>query len=94
MRTIFAAALLVCCATAASAGEPLLDGPVAAGGFGMSGSDYYGDIRSRMPFTREGPPRPVGVADLERARAARMRAATASRRVEARSSARRRTPHG
>ncbi|MCJ2095356.1 hypothetical protein MKK67_23055 [Methylobacterium sp. J-072] len=86
MRLTFAA-LLVCCATAACAGEPLLDGPVTGGGFGMSGSDYYGDIRSRMPFTQEASPRPIGLRDVERARAVRKRA-------EARYPARRRTPHG
>jgi len=86
MRLTFAT-LLVCCATAACAGEPLLDGPVMGGGFGMSGSDYYGDIRGRMPFTQEASPRPVGIADVERARATRTRA-------EARYPARRRLPHG
>jgi hypothetical protein len=93
MHLIYAA-LLVCCATAASAGEPLMDGPVVGGGFGMSGSDYYGDIRSRMPFTVEAAPRPAGVAETERARAARIRAVAASRRADARSAVRRRSPHG
>lgn len=93
MRSIFAA-LLVCCATAASAGETLMDGPVVGGSFGMSGSDYYGDIRSRMPFTAESAPRPTGVAATERTRAARMRVVAATRRADARSSARRRSPHG
>ncbi|MCJ2124190.1 hypothetical protein [Methylobacterium sp. J-077] len=68
------AALLVCSATAACAAEPLLDGPVTGGGFGMSGSDYFGDIRSRMPFTQEASPRPIGLGDVERARAVRKRA--------------------
>ena len=81
------AALLVCSATAACAGEPLMDGPVTGGCFGMSGADYYGDIRSRMPFTQEASPRPIGVAEVERARAVRKRA-------EARYPARRRSPHG
>ncbi|KQS57169.1 hypothetical protein ASG32_31645 [Methylobacterium sp. Leaf361] len=80
MRLLLAVPLLVLVATGASAGEPLLDGPVVAGGFGMGGSDYYGDVHSRMPFTGEAPPRPVGMADIVRVRAARARAATASRR--------------
>lgn len=80
MRLLLAASLLVLVATGASAGEPLLDGPVVAGGFGMGGSDYYGDVHSRMPFTGEAPPRPVGMAHIVRVRAARARAATASRR--------------
>ena len=84
MRSILAA-LLVCCATAAIAGEPPTDGPVAAGGFGMSGADYYGDMHSRMPFTREDAPRPAGIADVERAQVMRKRADGASRR---------RSPHG
>ncbi|MEE7505992.1 hypothetical protein [Methylobacterium mesophilicum] len=80
MRFLLAIPLLVLATAGASAGEPLLDGPVVAGGFGMGGSDYYGDVRSRMPFTGEAPPRPVGMADIVRVRAARARAATASRR--------------
>ncbi|MEE7447955.1 hypothetical protein MRF4_09040 [Methylobacterium radiotolerans] len=80
MRFLLAGPLLALIATGAAAGEPRLDGPVVAGGFGMGGSDYYGDVRSRMPFTGEAPPRPVGMADIVRVRAARRRADTASRR--------------
>jgi hypothetical protein len=80
MRSIFAALSLACVATAAPAGEALMDGPVVAGSFGMGGSDYYGDMHSRMPFTREAPPRPIGVADIERVRAARRRAEAPSRK--------------
>ena len=89
MRLIFAAALLAFIATSASAGEPLTDGPVSAGGFGMGGADYYGDIRIRMPFTGEEPPRPISMADIERVRAARRRADFASRQALHR----RRLPH-
>lgn len=80
MRILLAVPLIVLVSAGASAGEPLLDGPVVAGGFGMGGADYYGDVRSRMPFTGEAPPRPVGMADIVRVRAARGRAATASQR--------------
>lgn len=69
MRSILAALCLACAATTAVAGEPLMDGPVVAGGFGMGGSDYYGDIHARLPFTREEAPRPIGIADMERRRA-------------------------
>ncbi|GJE10392.1 hypothetical protein FOHLNKBM_1425 [Methylobacterium longum] len=81
MRPIFAALCLACAATAALAGEPLGDGPVAAGGFGMDGSDYYGDIHARMPFTREEAPRPIGLADIARARAARGRAVASAHTI-------------
>ena len=95
MRPIFAAGLLVAFATVACAGEPLADGSVTAGGFGMDGADYYGDVRSWMPFTREAPPRPVGVADVERVRAARRRTEAATRRTEVlRPMSHRRPPHG
>lgn len=93
MRSIFAAALFAFVVTSASAGEPLAEIPVSAGGFGMSGADYYGDVRSRMPFTREEPPRPLGIADIERVRAARRRAEATSRRVDSRHRPRRRSPH-
>ena len=57
-----------------------MDGPVVAGSFGMDSSDYYGDVRSHMPFTGEEPPRPIGIAEIERVRAARRRAEVASQR--------------
>jgi hypothetical protein len=79
MRSIFAAIVLAGLITSATAGEPRMDGPVVAGGSGMSGADYYGDVQSHMPFTREIPPRPLGIADVDRVRAARRRAEIASR---------------
>lgn len=88
MRSIFAAALFAFVVTSASAGEPLINGPVSAGGFGMGGADYYGDVRTRMPFTREEPPRTIGIADIERVRAASRRAAASARRPVSR-----RRPH-
>lgn len=81
MRSIFAVALLTFITTSASAGEVLADGPVSAGGFGMTGADYYGDVRSHMPFTQEAPPHLIGIADIRRVRAARRRAEAASRRA-------------
>ncbi|MGH1572435.1 hypothetical protein ACRAWG_19295 [Methylobacterium sp. P31] len=69
-----------------------MDGPVVSGGFGMGGSDYYGDVRERMPFTQEAPPHPIGLAEMERFRAARQRAEMGSRRTEARHPERRRSP--
>lgn len=80
MRLILATAFLACLSTAASAGEPLADGPVAAGSFGMSGADYYGDTHSHMPFTDDEAPRPIGMADLGRVRAVRGRADAPSRK--------------
>jgi len=94
MRSILAATALAFLATAASAGERGMDGPVSAGGFGMSGADYYGDIRSHMPFTEEAPPKPIGIAEIERFRAARRQAEAASRRADARHHPRRRLHHG
>ena len=79
MRSLSSAAFLALIATGAVAGEPTVEGPVTAGGFGMSGADYYGDLRSHMPFTRAAPPRPIGISDIERVRAARRRAEVASR---------------
>ncbi|WP_457108800.1 hypothetical protein [Methylobacterium sp. P5_C11] len=75
MRPFLAATFLALIVTGATAGEAGLEGPVVAGGFGMGGSDYYGDVRSRMPFTSEAPPRPVGMIDITRVRAARRRQA-------------------
>ena len=89
MRSIFATCLLAFVASGASAGELPGDGPVSAAGFGMGGADYYGDVRSHMPFTQEAPPRPIGMADVERVRAARRRAETAPRQV----AQRRHRPH-
>jgi hypothetical protein len=95
MRAFCTLALLAGLATASSAAEPVTDGPVVGGSFGMDGSDYYGDVRNRMPFTQDAPPRPIGMADIARARAARRRAEPAVRRAEARHAlARRRSPHG
>jgi hypothetical protein len=89
------AAFLTLLATAACAAESPTDGSVGGGSFGMSGSDYFGDLHSRMPFTQEAPPRPIGVADVERARTARRHAQAADRRADARRLARRRhAPHG
>ena len=80
MRSILTAALLVCLAAGASAEELRTDGAVAGGSFGMGGADYYGDVRSRMPFTRQAPPRQIGLADIVRVRAARTRPDAAARR--------------
>ncbi|MCJ2133036.1 hypothetical protein MKK69_02965 [Methylobacterium sp. J-026] len=93
MRIVLAAALLAGLAAPAWAGEPPKDGPVTGGSFGMGGSDYYGDVRDRMPFTRAAPPRPIGIADIERVRAARRRAETRARRVGGRHALHRRPPH-
>jgi hypothetical protein len=89
MRSLILAGFIAALPAVAHAGDPLTDGPVSAGGFGMSGADYYGDVRSQMPFTREPPPRPRGIADVNRVRAARHRADIAARRHT-----RRRSPHG
>lgn len=88
MRLLLAAPVLVLIATAAAAGDTRLDGAVVAGSFGMGGSDYYGDVRSRMPFTRDAPPSPVGITDIERVRAARRRADAGARRPAHRSARR------
>lgn len=64
----------------AAVAEPVLDGPVVGGSFGMGGSDYYGDVRNRMPYTGEMAPQPLGVAGIERARASRRRVLVAPRR--------------
>ncbi|MGH1591721.1 hypothetical protein ACRBEV_29250 [Methylobacterium phyllosphaerae] len=83
MRSFLVATFLVLFVTGASAGEGAPDGPVVAGGFGMDGSDYYGDVHSRMPFTAEAPPQPVGMIDIIRVRAARQRAGSLLRRQAA-----------
>ncbi len=88
MRRILTVALLAGLAAPAWAGEPFQDGPVTGGSFGMGGSDYYGDVRDRMPFTREAPPRPIGLADVARVQAARRRA-----EARARHKLHRRPPH-
>ncbi|MET0529602.1 MAG: hypothetical protein ABW003_14935 [Microvirga sp.] len=80
MRSLILASLIAALPAVALAGDLLTDGPVSAGGFGMSGADYYGDVRSHMPFTGEPPPRPLGIADVNRVRAARHRSEIASRR--------------
>lgn len=87
MRLLLAAPVLVLIATGAAAGDTRLDGAVVAGSFGM-GADYYGDVRSRMPFTRDAPPSPVGITDIERVRAARRRADAGARRPAHRSARR------
>jgi len=92
MRLILAAALLAAMPAVALAGDAQPGGPVTEGGFGMSGADYYGDIRSRMPFTNEAPPQQIGIRDVERVRAARRRAEVAGRRAEARRQLQRRHP--
>jgi len=93
MRPISTAILLALIGTGAFAGELTGDGAVSAGGFGMSGADYYGDICSRMPFTHEAPPHPISMADVKRVRASRKRAEAVSRRVAGRHHQRRRLPH-
>ena len=70
-----------------------MDGPVTGGSFGMSGSDYHGDIHSRMPFTQEASPRPIGIAEMEHFRAARRQAEVSSQRADARHHPRRRLHH-
>ena len=95
MRSLFAASILIALSTAASAMATRLEGPVTGGVFGMSGSDYYGDVRSQMPFTQEAAPRPAGIAAVERERASRRRAKVAALRLKAgRIVAGRRSPHG
>ncbi len=89
MRSICTAVLLALTATGALAGDPSPGGPVSAGGFGMGGADYYGDVRSHMPFTREAPPHPIGLAEMARVRSARRRAEVAARHAP-----HRRLPHG
>ena len=89
MRALLLAGIIAVLPAVALAGEPFRDGPVSAGGFGMSGADYYGDVRSHMPFTREPPPRPLGIAEMNRVRAARRRPDITARRH-----AHRRSPHG
>lgn len=95
MRSTLAAALLAALPAAALARDAQTGGPVTEGGFGMSGAEYYGDIRSRMPFTNEAPPHQIGIRDVERVRDARRRMEVAGRRAEARRHPQRRhSPHG
>jgi hypothetical protein len=82
MRLLLVTTILSALLTNASAVEARMDGPVLAGGFGMGGADYYGDVHSRMPFSAEAPPRPVGMVDITRARAASRRPAAALRRAK------------
>ena len=89
MRFLLAALIVAVLPATAFAGEPRMDGPVVSGSFGMGGSDYYGDVHDRMPFTQEAPPHPIGIAEMERFRAARRRAEVGT----ARSHHRRRAHH-
>jgi len=89
MRSLILAGLIAALPAVAHASDSLTDGPVSAGGFGMDGADYYGDIRSHMPFTRDAPPHTVGIADVNRVRATRHRADITARRHT-----HRRSPHG
>ncbi|MDP4006955.1 hypothetical protein [Methylobacterium sp. NEAU K] len=95
MRIFLIAAVLVGLSAPALALETRLEGAVTGGGFGMTGSDYYGDARTRMPFTQEAAPRSIGIADVERVRTARRHAEAASPRLAAhRTIANRRHPRG
>ncbi|MDP4021364.1 hypothetical protein Q8W71_01905 [Methylobacterium sp. NEAU 140] len=81
MRLVLAAALGLATLAAARGAETRLDGPVTGGSFGMGGSDYYGYVRSRMPYTGEQAPQPIGVAEIERHRAVRRARAAAEARA-------------
>jgi hypothetical protein len=83
MRLLLVAAIVTGSAIAASAGEPDKAGAVVGGSFGMGGSDYYGDVHDRMPFTQEAPPRPLGIVEMDRFRAVRRRAELATARASA-----------
>lgn len=80
MRSLLAAAIFVGSAITASAGELARDGVVVGGSFGMGGSDYYGDVHDRMPFTEEALPRPLRIVEMDRFRAARRRTELATAR--------------
>ena len=81
MRFLLVAAIVTGSAIAASAGEPAKGGPVVGGSFGVGGSDYYGDVHDRMPFTQEAPPHPLGIAEMDRFRAVRRHAELATARA-------------
>ena len=94
MRPLFAVLMIAVLPATAFAGEPRMDGPVTSGSFGMGGSDYYGDVHERMPFTQEAPPRPLGIVEMDRFRAARRRSEMASARSRHHHPARHQSPRG